>query len=106
MGKLGIPFMLAGVAAVGAGKINSTRVVEAVVIACVSSALMATAGYFIALPVIQEQVSTVRRDISEVKEEMKAVRVYQESRRQFRDAEQAKTDAKINQIQIELAKRK
>ena len=106
MGKLGIPFMLAGVAAVGAARINSTRVVEAIIIACVSSTLMATAGYFIALPVIQEQVSTVRRDISEVKESMKMVAIYQENRRQFRDTEQAKTDAKINQIQIELAKRK
>lgn len=100
----GLPFMLAGV--MGAQKVNSTRLIEAAVIAVVSSCMMAGFGYFIAFPVLQEQVMQIRRDISETKESMRSVREYQEVRRQYRDIQQEKLEAKIAQLQVELARRK
>ena len=59
-GKIGIPFMVAGVVAT---KVNPTRMLEAVIIAVVSSVMMGGLGYFIAFPVLQEQVKQIKEDI-------------------------------------------
>lgn len=102
-GKIGIPFMIAGITT---AKLNSTRLMEAVVIAIVSSMMMAGFGYFVAFPVLQEQVLQIRRDISDTKDAMKGVKEYQESRRQLRDLQQQQVDAKIAQLQVEIARLK
>lgn len=100
-GKVGIPFMIAGVTA---ARLNSTRMMEAVVIAMVSSGLMAAGGYFIALPVLQEQVGTIRRDIAETKDTIKDIKRYQDVRREYRDIQAERLEAKIAAIQVEMAK--
>lgn len=103
----GIPFMMAGI--VGQ-KINNTRLAEAVIIAIVSSVMMAGFGYFIAFPVMQEQVKQIKDDLKETKETVKEAfkenKAYQEGRRSLRDAETLRTDEKIRQIQIEIARMK
>lgn len=98
-----LPFMIAGVTAT---KLDSGRVMEAVIIAVVSSCMMAGFGYFIAFPVLQEQVGQVKRDIAEMKHDIRDVRDSVDIRSARRDGREALMDAKIVQLQIELARQR
>jgi len=105
--KLGVPFMLA----MGQSKdINKTRLIEAVIYALISGIVMSAMGYYIAFPVLQKEVATIQRDVASTNETMKSalreMKEYQELRRQYRDLEQQKTDAKLTQIQVEMARMK
>jgi len=110
VGKIALPFMLAGVAGSAAPKINNTRLVEAAIIAVVSSVMMAGFAYFVAFPVLQEQVRQIKSEVTETKDTLRdalrEIRTYQEGRRQHRDREAAAMEEKIQRIQVELAKRK
>jgi len=102
-----IPFMLA---AGSDPRINKTRMMEALIQALVIGAIVASAGYYIAFPVLQNEVANIRRDVSDTKEAMKEavreIKTYQEGRRTLRDSQQERTDARINQIQIDIARMK
>lgn len=91
------PFMLA----VGGQKeINYTRIIEAVVI----GAVVAAGGYFVALPVLQKEVQIIQRDISDLKQSLKEGREDLERRAVKRDLEQAAQDARIERLQLEVAR--
>lgn len=97
----GVPFMIAGIVA---AKVDSQRITEAVIIAVVSSCMMAVFGYFIALPVLQEQVGQVKREMAEMKQDIKGVRDTIDVRSNRRDGREALVEAKIVQLQIEMAR--
>ncbi len=108
MEPLSMPFMVAGVAgsALTGGEINKMRVLEAVIIAVVSGFVIAMAGYYVAFPVMQEQVSQMRREGLETRQLIREVREEMNARGSRRDAKEVLTDAKIVQLQIEMAKRR
>jgi hypothetical protein len=98
-----MPFMLAGVAAT---QVNKTRIVEAVVIAAISGGIIAMAGYYVAFPVLQEQVAQMRREGLETRQLIREIRDDINVRGVRRDAKEALIEAKIVQLQIEMARRK
>lgn len=67
LGSSGI-FMMA--TANGVQHINKTRIIEAVIIAAIISAM----GYFIALPVLQEKTSQIQNAIIEMKQDIKEIK--------------------------------
>lgn len=87
IGSSGI-FMMAS--ANGVQHINKTRIIEAVIIA----AILGAAGYFLALPVLQQKIEQIQGSIAEVKETIKEVR-----------ADQAEIKRDLTRVQIEQAKR-
>jgi hypothetical protein len=100
------PFMLA----VGQdARINKTRLFESAITAAISGALIAAAGYYVALPVLQKEVLQIKLELADLKVEIrdavKETKAYQNDRRNYRDQAQEKTDAKIQAIQVEMAKR-
>lgn len=68
VGASGIFMMAAGTS--GSQQINKTRIIEAVIIAAIISA----AGYFIALPVLQEKTSQIQNAITEIKQDIKEMK--------------------------------
>ena len=103
LGKIGIPFLLAGM---NGKEINKTRMMEAVITAIVSGGVIAMAGYYVAFPVLQEQVLQMRRESQDTRDLIKEIRVELEARALRQEAKEAALEAKIVQLQIELAKRR
>ena len=99
-----LPFML--MATTTEQTINKTRVIEAIITAILVGVIVAYAGMYVALPVLKEQIDQLRVSQADTKQLIKDMREDMERRALKRDALQAMTEAKITQLQIELAKRK
>ena len=100
---LGIPFMLA----VGASnRINRTRLIESVIQSILVGAAVALMGYFVAFPVLQEQVAQIRREGLETQRMIRENKVEADNRVLRRDAMMAAQEAKIVQLQIEQARQR
>ena len=89
-----IPFMLV---AGSTPQVNRTRLIEAAITAVISGAVIALAGDFIAFPVLQEQVSQIRRDIA--RGEIEANR-----RSEVRAGHDLQQDNRIRQLEIDMAR--
>ncbi len=103
--KFVLPFMMAvaGPALTGS-EVNKMRVLEAVIIAVVSGFVIAMAGYYVAFPVMQEQVAQMRREGLETRQLIREIREESNASSLRRDAKEALVEAKLIQLQIELAK--
>jgi len=103
-----IPFLIAG--AMQKNEINKTRIVEAVITALVSGCVIAIAGKYIALPILEERVSQIKVEVVELKADLRQAvnenKQYQAERRSIRDSQQIQHDTRLRQIEIELAKRR
>jgi hypothetical protein len=103
--KLGLPFMLTAGAS---ERINKTRLVESVIIAAVSGAMISLAGYYVAFPVLQKQVEHIaQRQQEQYIHLIGILNEYKREREQItakRDAQYYAQEAKIVALQIELAK--
>jgi cell division protein FtsB len=99
-----LPFML--MAGVGPQTVNKTRVVEAVITAIIVGVCVAYTGMYVALPVLTKEIEYLHEGQKEMKQLIKDMRDEMEKRAMARSALQALTDAKITQLQIEMAKRK
>lgn len=89
-----LPFMVVSAAP---QTVNRTRVVEALVIAAVSGALIAAAGMYVALPVLTEKLDGIRRDVARLEQTVRDNRSERE-----RDLEKIKID--ISQIKVDQAR--
>lgn len=98
-----IPFM---VMTAGPQTVNKTRIIEAVITALVVGVVVAYAGVYVALPVLQERLDTMKRDAAETRQLIREIKEDLDQRALRRDVEMAKMRAEIVQIQIELAKRR
>ncbi len=95
MEPLGTPFLLMAGAS---QKINRTRILESVVTAVIIGSIVWWGGKYVALPVIEDRLDRVIVQVKEIQTEMN-------ERGMRRDARDALRDAKIVQLQIELARR-
>ena len=99
------PFLLAGMAG-AAPQINKNRLIEGAIMAAVSGIVIAMVGYFVAFPVMQEQMMQVRREAHETRQLIRDIKQELESRSARRDAREAALEAKVIALQIENAKRR
>ena len=102
LGKLGMPFMAAGIVA---AKINNTRMAEAVIIAVVSGGVIAACGYFIALPVLQEQMAQATRQMTEIKTDVKELRTEIKEDRVRTAVELRVTNDRMQRMELDAARR-
>lgn len=103
MDPIGIPFMIASVAN---NKVNKTRLIESVITAAVSGALIAMAGYYVAFPVLQEQVAQMRREGLETRQLIKDIQTDLQARSIRRDATEVEIRNKIADLQVQIAKQR
>lgn len=90
----GVPFMIAGAAGMS---VNKTRLAESVITAVVSGGVIAVGGYFVALPVLQEQMNGVRSQIVEVKADIREIKA------DIKDASD-KLDTRLRTVEINQGK--
>lgn len=98
-----LPFMVMSAAP---QTVNKTRVVEAVITAIIVGVIVAYAGMYVALPVIQERLDTLRRDSAETRQLIRDIKMELEARAIQRDLEMAKMKADLVSLQIEVARRR
>lgn len=103
MEPIGIPFMLAMSAN---NKVNKTRLIESVITAVMSSGLIAMAGYYVAFPVLQEQVAQMRREGLETRQLIKDIQTDLQARSIRRDATEVEIRNKIADLQVQIAKKR
>jgi len=103
MDPIGIPFMIASVAN---NKVNKTRLIESVITAVVSGALIAMAGYYVAFPVLQEQVAQMRREGLETRQLIRDIQVDLQARSLRRDATEVEFRNKIAEMQVQMARQR
>jgi len=103
MEPIGIPFMLAMSAN---NKVNKTRLIESVITAVISGGLIAMAGYYVAVPVLQEQVSQMRREGLETRQLIRDIQADLQARSLRRDATEVELRNKIAEIQVQVAKQR
>lgn len=106
MEPVGVPFLLA----VGASnRINKTRLLESVIQSVIVAGVVAGLGFLYAFPVVQEQVAQMRREGLETRQAIvqlaKDMKQEFDSRAARRDTLESAQDARIVQLQIELARR-
>lgn len=102
-----IPFMLmAGSPAAVA--VNKTRLVEAGITAITTGLMISAAGYYVAFPVLQNQVQNIANKQSEQNAQLlETLREYKREREVLltkRDVEMARVNAQLLEIQLKLAK--
>lgn len=103
MEPIGIPFMLA---MSSNNKVNKTRLIESVITAVVSGGLIAMAGYYVAFPVLQEQVAQMRREGLETRQLIKDIQTDLQARSIRRDATEVEIRNKIADLQVQIAKKR
>ena len=86
-GKLMLPFMLA-TAAGAATEVNKTRMAEAVIIGLIVGAITFLGGKYVALPVLEDRLSTVIKDSEQTRHKVEQLQ------------------EKVVALQIEMARRK
>ena len=65
-----LPFMACAMQAAHAGKVNTTRIIEAVLIALVTAGVIGIGGYLIAWPKLTDQVEYIRGDLTQIKQDI------------------------------------
>lgn len=103
MEPIGIPFMLA---MSSNNKVNKTRLIESVITAVVSGSLIAMAGYYVAFPVLQEQVAQMRREGLETRQLIKDIQTDLQARSIRHDATEVELRNKIADLQVQIAKKR
>lgn len=103
MEPIGIPFMLAMSAN---NKVNKTRLIESVITAVISGALIAMAGYYVAFPVLQEQVLQMRREGIETRQLIRDIQNDLTARSLRRDQTEVEFRNKIADLQVQIAKKR
>lgn len=103
MEPIGIPFMLAMSAN---NKVNKTRLIESVITAVISGGLIAMAGYYVAFPVLQEQVAQMRREGIETRQLIKDIQTDLQATSIRRDATEVEIRNKIADLQVQIAKKR
>lgn len=98
-----LPFM---VIASGPQTVNKTRVIEAVITALIVGVVVAYAGIYVALPVLQERLDTLKRDAQETRQLIRDIKQELEQRAMQRDIDMNKLRAELVQIQIDQARRR
>ena len=99
-----LPFML--MATSSPQTVNKTRVIEAIITAVVVGVIVGYTGMYVALPVLKEQIDQLRVSQAEMKQLIRDVRDDMEKRMDKNVALRALTDARITQLQIDMANRK
>lgn len=87
-------------------KVNKTRLIESVITALVSGGLISMAGYYVAFPVLQEQVSEMRREGLETRQLIKDIQTDLQARSLRRDATEVELRNKIADLQVQIAKQR
>jgi hypothetical protein len=102
-----IPFMLMA-GSPTAVQINRTRVIEAGITAVITGMMISAAGYYVAFPVLQNQVSNIafrqneqNAQVLEILKEFKHDRQVIDAKR---DAEIARLQAQLLEVQLKLAR--
>ena len=103
MEPIGMPFMLAMSAN---NKVNKTRLIESVITAIVSGSLIVMAGYYVAFPVLQEQVAQMRREGLETRQLIKDIQTDLQARSIRRDATEVELRNKIADLQVQIARQR
>ena len=103
MEPIGIPFMLA---MSSNNKVNKTRLIESVITALVSGGLISMAGYYVAFPVLQEQVSQMRREGLETRQLIKDIQTDLQARSIRHDATEVELRNKIADLQVQIARQR
>ncbi len=99
-----VPFMLAAVGATPA-QINKTRLIESFITAVVSGAVIALAGYLFAIPVLEEKLLQVRKEVVEVKESVSGLRLEVKENRVRTDLDARETQNRIQRVELDAARR-
>lgn len=103
MDPIGIPFMLAMSAN---NKVNKTRLIESVITAVISGGLIAMAGYYVAFPVLQEQVAQMRREGIETRQLIRDIQIDLTAMSLRRDAAELDLRNKISELQVKMASKR
>ena len=103
MEPLGIPFLLATGAST---HVNKTRLLGSVITAAVSGGLIAMAGYYVAFPVLQEQVAQMRREGLETRQLIRDLQTDLQARSLRRDQTEVELRNKIADLQVQVAKQR
>ncbi len=99
----GLPFMLAAGAV--QAPMDRNKVIEAVITAAISGAIIAAVGYFFALPVLQEQMAQVKVEVASVKVDVKELRGEIKEDRVRVAAELRISNDRMQRMEIEAARR-
>jgi len=103
MEPIGIPFLLA----TGASKqVNKTRIIESVITAAISGAIIAIAGFYYAFPVLQEQVLQMRREGLETRQLIRDIQSDLNAMSLRRDQTEVELRNKIADLQVQIAKKR
>lgn len=85
-------------------EINKTRLWESVIQSVLVAAVVGMGGYFIAFPALKGQVEAMAKESEATRELIKEIKRDIDIRAARRDAMDAAQDARIVQIQIEMAR--
>lgn len=86
--------------------VNKTRLIESVITAVISGGLISMAGYYVAFPVLQEQVAQMRREGLETRQLIKDIQTDLQARSIRRDATEVEIRNKIADLQVQIAKKR
>ena len=87
-------------------KVNKTRLIESVITAVISGALIAMAGYYVAFPVLQEQVLQMRREGIETRQLIRDIQNDLTAMSLRRDATELELRNKISELQVKMASKR
>lgn len=87
-------------------RVNKTRLIESVITAVISGALIAMAGYYVAFPVLQEQVLQMRREGIETRQLIRDIQNDLTARSLRRDQTEVEFRNKIADLQVQIAKKR
>lgn len=87
-------------------KVNKTRLIESVITAVISGALIAMAGYYVAFPVLQEQVLQMRREGIETRQLIRDIQTDLTASSLRRDATELELRNKISELQVKMASKR
>ncbi len=90
--SLALPFLTI---ANGSVKVNTPKIIESLIVGVV----IATAGYFVALPKVIENISEIKVAVKELNDKI-------EARRGIRDAQIDALKREVSDLRLELARRK
>lgn len=87
-------------------EINKTKLIESAIQAVVVGAFVAAMGYFIAFPVLQEKVEQIRREGLETRSLLREIKTEMDTRAGRRDSWDAAQDARLRQVELDIARRR
>ena len=102
-----IPFMLA-MGSPAAVHVNKTRLFEAGITAVITGLMISAAGYYVAFPVLQNQVQNIaNRQVEQNNQLLETLREYKREREMLlakRDIEMAKLQSQLLDVQLKIAR--